>query len=395
MSVALDKNGFKRKSYSDLVDSMSAKAKEKFGADANTSERSVLGIIIRIMAWFFSLLWQDTEDVYHSAYRKTAEGVQLDMLLPYAGITRNLADFAYGQIEITGTPNHFIESGFLVSTNNDIFFETIFDLTLDSEGKGTVDIVALEIGPIGNVGASTITQIVNPDANIISVSNPSKTNGGRNKETDAEARERADNTVEGLGSATTAAIRTNLLKKPNIRSAKIIENFSDEVDQYGTPPRAIQAFILGGSDEEIAKAIHEKKAGGIQPYGTTYVDILDLSGDIKQIGFTRAEEINIFIKANIVTNSLFNLNGIDQVKTALIKYVGGTDVSNNIYSGLNMGDDVIVSRLIARTYSVDGIEDVNIEVSTDGINYNDVNIEIALQEVAQTHFNNIEVTIDV
>lgn len=393
--MALDRNGFKRKSYSDLVDSMSAKAKEKFGADANTSERSVLGIIIRIMAWFFSLLWQDTEDVYHSAYRKTAEGVQLDMLLPYAGITRNLADFAYGQIEIKGTPNHFIESGFLVSTNNDIFFETLYDLTLNSEGKGTVEIVALDVGAIGNVGANTITQIVNPDANITSVNNPSKTNGGREKETDTEARERADITVEGIGSATTAAIRTNLLKISSIRAAKVIENYKDVVDQYGTPPRSIQAFVLGGSDEEIAKAIHEKKAGGIQPYGTTYVDVLDLSGDVKQIGFTRADEVNVFIKVNVTTNTSFTSNGVNQIKTALIRYVGGTDINNNTYSGLNMGDDVIVSRLIARTYSVDGIEDVMIEVSTDGINYNDSNVVIGLQEVAQTHFDNIEVTVNV
>lgn len=393
--MALDKNGFKRKSYSDLVDSMSAKAKEKFGADANTTERSVLGIIIRIMAWFFSLLWQDTEDVYHSAYRKTAEGVQLDMLLPYAGITRNLADFSYGQIEIKGTPNHFIESGFLASTNNDIFFETLYDITLDSDGKGTVEIVALDVGAIGNVGANTITQIVNPDADITSVNNPLKTNGGRETETDAEARERADITVEGIGSATTAAIRTNLLNIPSIRAAKVIENYKDVVDQYGTPPRSIQAFVLGGSDEEIAKAIHEKKAGGIQPYGTTYVDVLDLSGDVKQIGFTRADEVNVFIKVNVTTNTSFTSNGVNQIKTALIRYVGGTDINNNTYSGLNMGDDVIVTRLIARTYSVDGIEDVTIEVSTDSINYSDSNVVIGLQQVAQTHFNNIEVTVNV
>lgn len=393
--MALDKTGFKRKTYSELVDSMSAKAKEKFGADANTTERSVLGIIIRIISWFFSLLWQDTEDVYHSAFRKTAEGVQLDMLLPYAGITRNLADFAYGQIEITGTPNHFIESGFLVSTNTDIFFETLYDLTLNSEGKGTIDIVALEIGAIGNVGANTISQIVNPDADIFSVNNPLKTNGGREKETDAEARERADITVEGVGSATTAAIRSNLLKLSSVRAAKVIENYSDVVDQYGTPPRAIQAFVLGGSDEEIAKAIHEKKAGGIQPYGTTYVDVLDLSGELKKIGFTRASEVNIFIKVSVKTNTLFSSKGINQIKTALIKYVGGTDISNNSYAGLNMGDDVIVSRLIAKTYSVDGIEDVTVEVSTDGIIYCDSNVLIGLQEVAQTHFNNIEVAINV
>ncbi|KHK48673.1 hypothetical protein PI85_22245, partial [Lysinibacillus sp. A1] len=290
---------------------------------------------------------------------------------------------------------HFIESGFLVSTNSNVFFETIYDFTLNTEGKGTVEIVALDVGAIGNVGANTITEIVNPDADVISVNNPLKTSGGREKETDVEARERADITVEGIGSATTAVIRTNLLKISSIRAAKVIENFKDEIDQYGTPPRSIQAFVLGGSDEEVSKAIHEKKAGGIQPYGTTYVDVLDLSGDVKQIGFTRAKEVNISIKVNVTTNTSFTFDGVNQIKTALIRYVGGTDSNNNAYSGLNMGEDVVVARLNAITFSVDGIEDVKVEVSKDGVKYDDSNVVIALQEVAQTHFKDIEVILHV
>lgn len=60
-----------------------------------------------------------------------------------------------------------------------------------------------------------------------------------------------------------------------------------------------------------------------------------------------------------------------------------------------MGEDVVISRLIAKAYSVDGIDDVMIEVSKDGVIYNDSNIIVALQEVAQTHFNNIEVILNV
>lgn len=373
---------------------MSAKAKQVFGENANVSERSVLGILLRIMAWFLSLAWQDNENVYYSAYRKTAEGAQLDMLLPYAGITRNLDQYSFGPLEITGTPNHLVSAGFLVSKKNtDIFFETTEDLILNPLGKGIVEIKALELGTAGNTVAHTITEIVNPDADVLSVTNITETKGGREKETDLEARERASITVEGIGSATTNAIRTNLLKISSIRAATVKENFGDVPDEYGTPMRAFQAFVLGGTDEEIAAAIFEKKAGGIQPYGTTYVDVIDDSGNPHQVGFTRAIEIPIYIKATIKTNTAFTSNGIEQVKSMLIRYIGGFDVDSTIYAGLNMGEDVIESRLIARTFQVPGIEDVAIQLSTDGINYSDSNIFIGLQEVAQLDPNNIEVTL--
>lgn len=394
--MALDSKGYKRKTYDDLLRDMSAKAKEKFGENANVSERSVLGILLRIMAWFLSLVWQDNENVYYSAFRKTAEGAQLDMLLPYAGITRNLDQYAFGPLEITGTPNHSVSAGYLVSKNNtDIFFETTEDVVLGSNGKGIVEIKAVELGSNSNTAANTITEIVNPDADVISVTNIADTTGGREKETDLEARERASITVEGMGSATTNAIRTNLLKIPTIRAATVIENYGDEPDAYGTPMRSIQAFVLGGTDEEIAYAIFEKKAGGIQPYGTTYVDVIDDGGNPQQIGFTRAIEVPIYIKAIINTNSSFPSNGTDQIKSTLIRYVGGVDVDSSVYAGLNMGEDVIESRLIARTYQVVGIEDVTFEISTDCINYSESNIAIGLQEVAQLDANNIEVTVNV
>lgn len=391
----LDENGFKRKTYDDLLTDMSAKAKEMFGANANVSERAVLGILIRIMAWFLSLAWMAIEQVYHAAYRKSAEGAQLDKLLPLAGTTRNLEEYAYGEVTLTGTPNYTVESGFLVS-KDDIQFETIEAVTLDVNGQGTVEIVCTEIGPIGNVEANSITQIVNTDANVTSVTNAKATSGGRNKETDLEARERSNITVEGQGSGTTASVRAELLKISDVRAARVIENYGDEPDEFGTPIRSIQAFVLGGSDEEVAQAILNKKAGGIRPHGTTFVQIPDLSGDLKRIGFTRAKEVNLFARVTITKNSSFEADGENQVKNAIVKYIGGADTNNQLYAGLNMGEKVYYSQCIkAVAMNVPGIVDVDIELSKDGVAYSSANIDIAINEVAQISANNIEVNSNV
>lgn len=391
----LDEKGFKRKTYDDLLNDMSAKAKEYFGANANVSERAFLGILIRIMAWFLSLAWMAIEQVYHAGYRKSAEGTQLDKLLPLAGTTRNLAEYAYGEVTLTGTPNHTVESGFFIGTEHDVNFETITDVTLDENGQGTVEVVCTEIGIIGNVATGAINTIVNPDANVTSVTNLTKTSGGREKETDQEARERADITVEGQGSGTTASIRAELLKIPTVRAAKVVENFSDDTDQYDTPSRGLQTFVLGGSDEEIAQAILNKKAGGIHPYGTTYIEIPDISGEPQKIGFTRASEVQLFAKVTISTNTSFNTDGVDQVKNALVKYIGGADTNGQLFAGLNMNEKVVLAKGMAHVMGVSGVTDVEISFSTDGLTFMEENINIGVNEVAQINASNIEVLINV
>lgn len=79
------------------------------------------------------------------------------------------------------------------------------------------------------------------------------------------------------------------------------------------------------------------------------------------MGFTRAVEVPIYLKVILNTNASFPTEGIEQVKSVLIRYIGGTDIESSVYAGLNMGEDVIESRLIARTYQVPGIEDVTIQ----------------------------------
>lgn len=393
--MGLTKLGFKRKTYEELLSSMSSKAKEKFGQDANVSEKAVLGILIRIMAWFMSMLWQDLEHTYHSGYRKTAEGHQLDMLLPFAGISRRLEEHAYGKIEVSGDDGTVIPAGFLVSTKSEVIFQTTEEAMIGSSKKIVIPIVAEFPGIKANVMADTITEIINPTIGVSGVNNYVPTNGGRDKETDQEARDRSDLSVEGLGSGTTTAIRTELLKTPGVRSAKVIENYSDYADQYGTPSRSIQAFILGGTDEDIANAIHKKKAAGIQPFGTTYVVTKDDAGFNKSIGFTRAEAVNVFMKLHVKVDNSFPMNGIDQIISSIVKHVGGIDKDSASYSGLNMGDDVIESRIVARAFMIDGVQDVSVTLSDNNADFAASNIAIGLQQVAQTRAEFLEVSLDV
>lgn len=388
----LTPKGFRRKQYADIVSEMELRARELFGENINLSERSFLGLLIRLVAWFHAVGWMLAEKVYFSAYPDTAEGVSLDRLGPYAGIRRRQAQHATGIIEITGTPNHTVPAGFLVSTANEVFFETMEAVTLDQDGKGAAPIRAIETGPSGNVEAGAITEIVNPDPQIESVINLERTAGGRDKETDAEFRARFDISAEGRGSATLLSLRSALLAVGGVRAATVVENYTMETDDGGRPPKSIECYVLGGESQDIAQAILDTKAAGIETYGQESETVRDISGQEHVVKFTRAVEVPIHIRVTISRDNRYPTDGDARLKTTLIQYVGGEDADGTLWVGLNMGQGVVYSRLIALAYQVEGVTDVDIEVSTDGSTWTRQNIPININQVAQTSYAMIEVS---
>ncbi|MCR8636191.1 baseplate J/gp47 family protein [Paenibacillus radicis (ex Xue et al. 2023)] len=387
----LDEKGFKRKRYADLIMEMEAKAREAYGETINTSERSPLGIILRIFAWFLSKPWEKAEDVYYSAYINTAQGVQQDRLGPYVGISRIPEQFSSGSIAITGTPDYTVAAGFSVRSRNAVYFTTTVPVTLDASGHATVSIRASLAGVRGNVAGGLITEIVNPNPNVASVTNPAPTVGGREKETDPEFRERFQLSVSGGGAATLDSIRSALLGIAGVRAATVIENTSLATDAEGRPGKSFQAYLLGGGADAIAQCILETKAVGIQSFGDVSRTVYDLSGSPHIIKFSYAEKIALKVQVAVTKNEQYPVDGDAQIRTAIIRYIGGEDVDGSLYSGLGMGDDVIYTKLISSIYKVVGIEDVNVQVATSG-SFGTGNIAVSSNKVAQILHSDIEVS---
>ncbi|TDF92159.1 baseplate J/gp47 family protein [Paenibacillus piri] len=387
----LDEKGFKRKRYADLITEMEAKAREVYGETVNTSERSPLGIILRIFAWFLSKPWEKAEDVYYSAYINTAQGVQQDRLGPYVGISRIPEQFSTGLVTITGTPGYTVAAGFSVRARTGVYFATIIPVTLDENGRGNVGVRATSAGVRGNVAAGMISEIVNPNPNVSAVMNASPTLGGREKETDAEFRERFQLSVSGGGAATLDSIRSALLRTPGVRAATVIENISLVTDADGRPGKSFQAYLLGGDADDIARAILETKAVGIETYGDVSRTVQDLSGTPHVIKFSYAEEIRLKLNIDLTKNEQYPTDGDAQVRTAIIRYIGGQDADGSLYSGLGMGDDVIYTKLISAIYKVPGVEDIDVQIAVED-EFRAGNVEIPSNKVAQIQHSDIEVT---
>lgn len=388
----LDSTGFHKKTFADLVDDMQGKARELFGADVNLSQKSFLGILIILFAWFLSIAWELSEDVYNSGFVTKSEGVQLDRLSTLMGTSRIPAASSYATLALTGQANYVIEEGTVFATMDGIQFETIADVTLNTNGNGTVDAVSTDTGIDTNVAAGAITVQANPDSNITSVTNTAAVTGGRDQETDDEFRQRLVAGSSSTGNATFPSIVAKLLETSGVRSANVIVNNTMDSDSDGNPPKSVHAYVLGGTSSDVADTLLNSVAAGIETAGSQSVDVVDSSGTTHTVKFDFASETDIAVQVSMKTNSSYETDGDDQIKQNILDYIGGTDEDGTFYPGLLMGEDVVYSRLFSCVFAVDGVDDVTITVGRTGQALGNSNVEIGANEAAHTSTSMIGVT---
>ena len=387
--MGLDKNGFKRERYSEIEERTMNRARELFGDDINLGNRSPLGLFLRIVAWFQSQLWELAEKVYYSAFKNTAEGISLDNVGQYIGIKRKAALRASGEILVNGVDGTFIPIGFKVSSGEKVF-ETTTEGVIQG-GSIVLRATAINPGPDGNVPAGTINEIDNPIVGVDDVTNPEAFTGGRDAERDEMFRERYDRVISLGGASTISSIESSLLNEDDIIYAQVEENDSmSTID--GIPPKSIAPFVYGGEEQRIAEIIFNTKAGGIRSFGDIEKTVLDSRGNGHTIGFSRPDEVEIFINANLTTNVDFPADGHEQIRTAILKYIGGVDEDTTEYTGLGLGQDVIYTQLIGLCHTVGGVIDVDLEISTNGSEYIKSNIAIATREVSITRYDQVMIS---
>src|SRR5690606_41362339 len=101
-----------------------------------------------------------------------------------------------------------------------------------------------------------------------------------NRGTDRELRERYQLSLARGGASTLDSIRASVLEVPGVWTATVLHNTSMETDPDGRPPKSVEVLVLGGADEDVAAAILDTVAAGIETYGNVEVDIHDAGGQV-------------------------------------------------------------------------------------------------------------------
>ena len=168
---------------------------------------------------------------------------------------------------------------------------------------------------------------------------------------------------------------------------KIINSVTEkslEASEITMPPNSFQVVVIGGSSQDIIKAIWLNKPGGIRPFGNVFDTFTDSQGVERNIYYRRPDEINIYIKADISVDENFPVDGVEKIKTCLESY-------GSVFS---IGQDVIQYKLNCVIGTINGVVNINQIFIGTTINPTDrKNIVISDTEVAKFNRDRISVTI--
>lgn len=353
--MGLTEQGFYRPSYDEIVADMEQRAKEMLGENIDTSETSVLGKFIRIISYDISETYQTLEHTYYARFPNTANGVSLDRLAVFAGITRNPPTASRHKITVIGTPDTIVGmGGLIVGTEDGITFYNENDFTIGEDGTVNIIIAATEYGTSGNV--DNIDTIVSPVTGITSFTYLGLEELGSDAESDFDLRKRFALAVSGAGSCTVDSIRGSVARISGVESVNIVENANSYSDTAGRPPHSFELYVYGGDglEQEIAEAIFEKKPVGIKAVTTTDTEytvtksVIDNGGYSHSISFSKVAEKLIDITITIKTNSSYTSDGTIAIKNKLVEYV------NN----LGVGASVVSSAMYSAIFSVSGVSEI-------------------------------------
>lgn len=258
-------------------------------------------------------------------------------------------------------------------TNFQLFDFEVSNNMVISKVMKTVAVEATEVGSIEQA-PNTITTIITPILGWDSVTNPQEASVGRYEETDEELRLRWRNTKFQFATNIVESLYSAVFSLEGVSNAVIYENDTDVVDENGVLPHSFLVLVDGGLSSDVATAIWRNRPTGIRSQGNTSVDIIDSFGYVRTINFSRPTEVQVYIEIDLETNNRFPEDGEQKIKEALISYI----------NGLTINDDVVYSRLYTPINSVEGHQVNSLRIGTDPLNLGFSNIITNFDEIAKT-----------
>jgi uncharacterized phage protein gp47/JayE len=375
--------GFEPKSLAETQTTISEKIHDAIDPRLNLSETSLDGQKIGTFSAEVRMLWEALQDAVANMDPDQAEGAPLRSIGRYTGTTD------VGPLATTVLIDATLAAGTYAAGDLIIYVDGSPEVTFSNDAEvvapgGVVEGVPFTAESTGPtvVNASSPWVLSSPPSGFTAATNPAAGVTGTLPESDAAFRQRRWRELRRQGSASTDAIAADLADVEGVTFARVIENVSD-VTVDGYPPHSITAFVLGGTDEDVATAIRQSKAGGIRAYGTTTVTTTDAQGNVVIIGFIRPTGVTVYVDVTITAQAG--------------AYIGDEAVANLLadWAATNqgVGKDVIRSKLVALLVNDEtGIYDASIELGASEGTETAANFAISPSQYATITAGNIDVT---
>ena len=372
--------------------------KEKDRPLLNTDPETPQGQIIDSQV--ASVNQKDSEVLYLAQQfdPRTAEGRFQDALAEIYYIKRKSAINSYAICTLNGRAGTQISAGALIQSEIDgTQWSLDQDVTIPAEETITAQFTCLTEGAI-SASAGTLTKIVTTVTGWDAVTNATATVGSLEESQSAFEQRRYDSVALNARS-TTDAVFANVSQCDEVIAVYVTDNKTNvnkTIDGYTLTPHSIFVCVIGGADQDIAKAIYEHLSAGCDYNGNTAIPITDeYTGAVEEVKFYRPANYNIYIKVQIKDNDSLQNDYENIVKQAVYKNFYGLDaikINNEPLLRIKMNDDIYSSRFTPSILNTGIANVLTVQMSTNGTTWVN-NLHMPITANPTLDLNNITVEV--
>lgn len=378
---------------SNIKEEVTEEYKTALGQDLDVSDSSPAGRLIEVETIARKRVIENMALIANMLNPNQAFGIFLDAIAYLFDVERVGATSTRVICTLTGTPNTIIPANVQAKdTSNNLYYlenQTI----IGSDGSTEAYFVAINKGAI-ECDANSLNQIVTAVTGWDGINNESAGETGKSGESDLELKTNLP-TKQYQGYSLLDAIRANVLNVENVESCFVIDNPSGIADTTkvpgkSLPPHSLYVCVDGGSNEDVAKAIFDKKSIGCDYAGTMETVTVKDSDQDYQVSFDRAELKPIYVTVSVNVSNLGGSSNINEtaIKNAVVAYsLGQVEGVDGLKIGVNANAFELASAITIQIPEL-FIEDV--KVSDNNSDWS-TNVDIAKYERGTISSDNITV----
>jgi uncharacterized phage protein gp47/JayE len=240
-------------------------------------------------------------------------------------------------------------------------YETTAVAVIAEEGATDYVEVTMEAvtpGSYANASLSGDVELVisTPVAGLDAITIQADSADGDDEETDAELRERREQSLALAGASTVEAIRAEMLQVTGVDRCTVFENPTGTTDALGLPPKSIEVLVDSDNapdydNQELADEILLRKPAGTQTYGSISETADDSAGNTYTVYWSEPTTVPAYVELDLTAAT----DGT---------YVGDTEVAEAIADwatpNLTVGRSLYSSDIVSVVADVEGVTAVDV-----------------------------------
>lgn len=327
-------------------------------------------------------------EVYNNFNPATSSGIWQDALAAIYMLERDPALPTYVQLQCTGLAGTLIpgkndvSGGALAKSVSGEIYVCSSGGYIGNDGTVLLQFESVNVGPIA-APANTVNIIQQVLPGWDSCNNPSPGVIGRNVESRVAFEKRRIDSVAINSKGTVSAIQAAVAAVDGVSSCIVKENTTSQPIQITgvtLVPHSIYVCAVGGTAQDIAQAIFNKKDAGCDYNGNTSVIVTDM-GVPYNVKFQRPDTLDIKLRVTVVGDQA-DLR--QKIVTAVMANFYGTDGVN---SPVQVGSKIYASRFYC---SLSAVTLIKVEIGFLSGSFSD-SITLQIDQVAALAENNITV----